>query len=183
MADLKPCDFRILHFLVLNPRLSDSAISKQAKIPIKTVARRRAFLEKEICSTFTSIDFISAGIFKGRGSFILQLKPGITQLSFMIFFGKGFRKVAPKHIAEFSVGKRDGCLSLHLTIESYRYSDLFEILNADILPDLESAFGVSCVTKIQSYTDVVSVIKHTNYLVLRDVDSGVLSVKKPYVGE
>jgi hypothetical protein len=101
----------------------------------------------------------------------------------MDIFKSGFRKVLSKHVAELSVGKRDGCLSLQLLLESYRYSDLFEILNADIIPDLETAFGKGCVTSTQSYTDVISIITHTNYLMENGRVSKNISAKKHYVGE
>jgi hypothetical protein len=182
MSEINIQDRQILSFLTKNPRISDSAISKATKIPIKTVSRHRKKLASSIVQTYTAIDFIKAGVFTGRSVFIIELAPGIAQMDFLSTFGTGFSKASTKHISELFIGKRDGGLSLHLTLESYKFTDLFEILNADILSELKAAFGDSCIQKVTAYNDIVPIIRHTNYAVREKITSKSISFN-PFVGD
>jgi DNA-binding Lrp family transcriptional regulator len=146
----------IIKELIKNPRISDNQISKNTKIPLKTVNRKRKRLEKkELISYMVHLDNSSSGtnIFKSKQMYIITFKKGITRLSFINFAkNSGFADLFMKHCSDIYIGEQDGCLKLILFIESYLATDIIEIFNADYFQKLEGTFGRKSIDDVQVIT-------------------------------
>ncbi len=150
----------IIRELVKNPRVSDNQISKETKVPVKTVNRKRKILEKSgIISYYTSIDNTSEGTgrFGARQQYIITFKYGVTRSSIFEALKNSIpSKTEMKHVSECSIGDKDGHAIVAMTIESRVESDIIEVFNAEILPKLKRLLGEDSVVK----TDVLTFNAH-----------------------
>ena len=144
--------------LIKNPRASDNSISAATKIPVKTVNRKRKFLEsKNLISYYVYLDnFAGTKIFTSRQLFLVRFRHGITRDFFMKRLAERFEKlnsskVVSKHILESHLGEQNGCLVLTMIIESFSKNDLIEIFNAEIVKLISETFGTDAV----SHTEVI----------------------------
>lgn len=82
------------------------------------------------------------------------------------------RLIELKHIADCSVGDKDGHAIIAMTIESRVESDIIEVFNAEILPKLKRLLGEDAVIK----TDVLTFNSHFiimhNYMPLINMRNG-----------
>jgi DNA-binding Lrp family transcriptional regulator len=154
---MKPLDEQsknIVRELVLQPRISDNQISKKTGIPLKTVNRKRKKMEAEGHLRFyTHFDLSpqGTGLFKGRDLYIVTFKEGITKDIFM----SGLARFNPKytyfkHIRTSYLAEKDGRVVLTFILESHKDTDLIEIFNADIVPDIHSILGKDSIHKIET---------------------------------
>jgi len=157
MRELDKQEQLILRELIKDPRLSDNQLSKRAKVPLKTVNRKRKLMESEgFLYYFTFVDHSpqGTGIFASRQMYVVHMKPGITRKWFQDELSKqgGMLSRIVKHILYSHLGETDGHLVLFVVIESHKDSDILEIFNAEILSELKSKFGEDSVRAVQSYT-------------------------------
>ena len=156
----------ILAALVKNPRISDNKIAAQTGVPLKTVNRKRKVLEAAGLVRYLAV--VDNGIsgteqFQGQAMFALKLRPGITRAAFLEKFTGVFQQVDKKHLTQCILSEQGGSLMLFAVIESYKQADLFDIVNADIIPDLESHYGVGCVISAEKYDSFLPIVLFTNY--------------------
>lgn len=156
----------ILAALVKNPRLSDNKIAAQTGVPLKTVNRKRKLLEATGLVRYLAIVDNSSdgtGQFGGQALFALKLRPGITRAKFLELFTGVFQQVDKKHLTQCFLSEQGGSLVLFVFLESYKQTDLFDILNADIIPDLERQYGIGCVEQVDKFDGFLPIVLHTNY--------------------
>ncbi|MBA3063921.1 winged helix-turn-helix transcriptional regulator [Candidatus Woesearchaeota archaeon] len=166
----------IIRELIKNPKISDNQISKNTKVPVKTVNRKRKILEKRgIINYFTCLNngIDGTGRFTAKQQYIITFKYGITRSSIIEKIGKEMpRLIELKHIADCSVGDKDGHAIIAMTIESRVESDIIEVFNAEILPKLKRLLGEDAVIK----TDVLTFNSHFiimhNYMPLINMRNG-----------
>jgi hypothetical protein len=146
-------------------------------VPLKTVNRKRKILEqKGLLNYFCYLNNTPQGTatFQGRSFFILVFKDGITKKQLIDSFEKSEKamKFFPKHIFLSMVGEYGGNVALILQIESRKPEDLIEIYNAELVPELESAFGPGCIKKTLTIPidAVLRAIK--NYLPGKNMENG-----------
>ncbi len=167
---MKPLDEpsrKIIKELILNPRSSDNQISKITGIPLKTVNRKRKKLEESgNLRYYTHLDLSTqgTGLFHGRDLYLVTLKTGITKDMFM----SGLAKFSPKyvyvkHILESFVGEKNGRVVLMFVLESPQPSDLIEIFNAEIVPDLNDVLGKDCIHSIDTLQLTHQISRLHNY--------------------
>lgn len=157
----------IIGELVKDPRASDNKISKLTNIPLKTVTRRRKYLEeKNLLYYFTYLDnFSGTNVFTSRQQYIITFKHGITREIFIKRFGENFdllssSSVIQKHVLESHLGEQNGCIVLVMIIESFSKDDLVEIFNAEIIKIINDAFGQNSVLR----TEVIDLTIELNLL-------------------
>lgn len=143
----------IVRELIRNPRISDNQLSKQAKIPVKTVNNKRKKLEKEgLLNYFVYLDTGAEGTstFTARKLFIVLFTAGVTKTSLAAALTKQ-ESVKPhniKHILEQHIGEHNGHAALIMIIESRIDADITEIFNADFFPELKKTFGEDCIKEV-----------------------------------
>ena len=147
---------QIIKELIKNPKISDNQISKNTKIPVKTVNRKRKILEKNsFINYMVYLDNSRAGtgVLTTKHIYCISFKQGITRAKFLEFTKTtAFAHIFLKHTSDSYLAEENGCLKLVLFIESYIDSDIIEIFNADYFTRFEAVFGKNCVTNVQVLT-------------------------------
>ena len=153
--NISPRDKAILKELVKNPRESDNSIAKNTGIAVKTVNRRRRFLEKEGIvgyNAFINNYDTGTGRFNAMCIYMIHFEYGITteKLKNMIH-SDSYNKnpVVIKHVALDFIGEKDGRATYSTIIVSRAHEDLVEILNAEIIPMLNGNLGKGSIFKIE----------------------------------
>ena len=168
----------IIKELIKNPRISDNQISKNTKIPLKTVNRKRKNLEeKGLISYMVHLDNSRSGtnVFTSKQMYILTFKKGITRLNILNFAKRhDFANIFLKHSSEIYVGEQDGCLKLVLFIESYLATDIIEIFNADYFHKFEANFGKNCIEDVNVITINNQLQSFHNYFPQINIKEGKL---------
>ena len=82
------------------------------------------------------------------------------------------RMIELKHIADCSVGDKDGHAIVAMTIESRVESDIIEVFNAEILPKLKRLLGEDAVIKTDVFTFNSHFIIMHNYIPLINMRNG-----------
>ena len=143
----------IVRELIKNPRLSDNKISERTGIPVKTVNRKRKILEDEgMLHYFTYLDNTSNGTasFTSRKMYVIKLRKGITRSEYIASeVNDKPVELHSKHILDAHLGEIDGQLALIIIIESRLESDILEIFNAELVPQLKKKFGNDAVDSVQ----------------------------------
>jgi DNA-binding Lrp family transcriptional regulator len=156
----------IVAALVKNPRISDNKIAAETGVPLKTVNRKRKVLEAAGIVRYLAVvdnSISGTGQFQGQAMFGLKIRPGITRAAFLEKFTGVFQHVDKKHLTQCTLTEAGGSLMLFVVIESYKQTDLFDILNADIIPDLEKQYGTGCVLSAEKYDTYTPIVLFTNY--------------------
>lgn len=148
----------IVKELIKDPRISDNQISQNTSIPLKSVNRKRKRLEFEgLINYYTSLDSSEkgTGAFSGRHMYIVKLNHGISRKEVLDFLklesSKNRHKM--KHVHSTFVGRSGANLVLMKLIESRLSSDIIEIYNCDIVPELKNRFGEDAIVS----TDVIHI--------------------------
>jgi len=175
---------KIVKELIKDPRKSDNQICKATKVPLKTVNRKRKQLEdKGILNYFTHINHFNGGTgnYNARHMYIIMLREGITRKAFFDSTkGSVFaHKTGIKHILDSHLGEIDGCLALVAILESRLESDLIEIFNADLVPELKKYFGENCIKSVKVITLFHQLRVLHNYLPGLNLEKGKLSHNWP----
>ena len=109
----------IIKELIRNPRISDNQISKNTKIPVTSVNRKRKLLEEDgFISYFLDVsdESFERGQHNTRQLYIIKFKEGITRKKYIeeIKKSENFRKVNPRYHAESFLGEKDGRFAIIL---------------------------------------------------------------------
>ena len=165
-----PKEKLILKELIKNPRVSDNKISKITKIPVKTVNRRRKYLEENNLVTYsTFVNNFSKGTdrFSATCMYGLHFKFGITKERIKgIILSDIYRKhpAIIKHIMFDFVGEKEGSVVYTIILVSRASADFIEILNAEIIPFFSNALKVDCIAKVEEMTiGFFNKTGHNNY--------------------
>jgi len=173
----------IIRELIKNPKISDNKISKNTKVPVKTVNRKRKILEKRgLINYFTYLNngINGTGRFSAKQQYIITFKYGITRSNIIEKIGREMpRLIELKHIADCSVGDKDGHAIIAITIESRLESDIIEVFNAEILPKFKRLFGEDAVIKTEVITLNVPIVMLHNYMPLVNIMHGKIKEDWP----
>jgi len=166
----------IIKELIKNPRISDNQISKNTSVPVKTVNRKRKILEKKgLLYYFTYLNNgpHGTGVFTAKQLYIITFKLGITRKQILDMIKKEQpTKIELKHIAECSLGERDGHAIIAMVIESRLESDIIEIFNAELVPKFKRFFGEDAVVKTEALTLNIPLKILHNYMPLTNMAHG-----------
>jgi len=89
------------------------------------------------------------------------------------------RLIELKHIADCSVGDKDGHAIIAMTIESRLESDIIEVFNAEILPKFKRFFGEDAVIKTEVITLDAPIAMLHNYMPLVNIMYGKIKEDWP----
>jgi DNA-binding Lrp family transcriptional regulator len=179
MGKLDKQEVEIVRQLIINARISDNQVAKNTKIPVKTVNRKRKTLEqKGLLTYFTYLDTTRSGTgaFGARDLYLIILKRGITRKEFLEkYFGQGSRYLKQKHTLVSGLCEFEGSLCLAMVLESRLETDIIEIFNAEIVPELQRMFGAAAIEKtITMRLDTVLTILH-NYIPMLNMKAGSIA--------
>ncbi len=164
-------DKSIIRELIRNPRVSDSEIAKKAGIPLKTVNRRRRYLEQS--NTLNYMTFVNnfsygTGRFNSLALYTILFEYGITTETLRrMIMSKEYNEhpVVVKHIVVDLVGEKGGMATYTLIITSRAHEDLVEILNADIVPMVKRFVGENSIRGIEENPiRTINRTGHNNFL-------------------
>ena len=160
----------ILKELIKNPRVSDNQISKTTGIPVKTVNRRRKYLEDNNLVVYSSsINNYEKGTgrFGATCMYSLFFKFGITKEKIKgIITSEIYRRhpAVMKHIMFDFVGEKEGSVVYTTILVSRASADFIEILNAEIIPFFSGAISHDCISKVEEMTvGFFNKTGHNNY--------------------
>ncbi|MFH1439429.1 MAG: Lrp/AsnC family transcriptional regulator [Candidatus Woesearchaeota archaeon] len=136
----------IVRELIKDPRISDNQISQKTNIPLKSVNRKRKKMEFEgLLSYYAHLDNTEKGTgrFGGRHLYTIKLNHGISRKSFLDFLKNNSARNNHKlrHVHSTFLGTSGGNLVLVKLIESRLSSDIIEIFNCDLVPEIKQHFG------------------------------------------
>ena len=167
----------IVRELIRNPQVSDNQIALRTNVPLKTVNRKRKNLEEHgFLRYYCQLDLSPQGTatFLGRGLFVTLFREGLTRKQ----VGEGLHhsvKAAsyfPKHVVHSFLAEMEGSVALVTMLESHRADDLYEIYNAEIIPELESFLGRGCVRRTLSLPVRRTLRSFRNYVPERNMQNG-----------
>ena len=148
-------DKTIIRELIRNPRITDNQISKNTKIPVKTVNRRRKYLEES--NTLGYMTFVNnfsngTGRFNSIGLYTILFDYGITtEVIKRTITSKEYNEnpIIIKHMMIDFVGEKEGMATYSFIITSRAHEDLVEILNADVVPLMKRYIGGNSIKRIE----------------------------------
>ena len=174
----------IIKELIRNPRLSDNQIGRKTGIPIKTVNRKRKKLESNnVLNYFTYVNHSPAGTEKmnAKQLYLITYKRGLTRKYFIetVKHSEKLKDVGVRHILNSYLGEDNGQLVHIVIFESRVASDILEIFNSDLLPELSRLFGSDVVsnTKVIPITQMIRVLH--NYVLNLNLDNGIMKADWP----
>lgn len=186
MIQIDEQEEKIIKELVKDPRISDNQISKNTKVPVMTVNRKRKKLEeKDLIRYFTTVntDEGGTGELLAKELYIIKFKIGLTQRMFLNRIEKSNRVRAffAQHIEYSFLGEKDGHLTLAIIIAAKTESELMEIFNGIIIPFFQEHFGGGAIKEVTTINISKPIRLHHNYLPSINMEKG--KIKKGWSDE
>lgn len=184
IRELDENERKVVKELIKNPRISDNQISKNTKVPVMTVNRKRKQLEKEnLLKYFTSFDTgeFGTGTFKAKQLYIIKFKIGITRNDYIekLEKDKRFQQFNASYISMSYLGEKDGHLALILVLDAETDSLLVDEFNGKILPHLKEKLGDDCIKEIITTKISNTIRRHHNYLPSINMENGIIKKDWP----
>jgi len=168
---------KIARELIRNPRISDNQISKNTKIPVMTVNRKRKKMEQEkLLRYFTSLDSGDGGtgMYRAKQLYIIKFKIGITSEKYLeaLEYDSKYRGFKATYISLSYLGEKDGHLALILVIDGRSSSKLVDEFNGKLIPYFKEKLGEDCVKEVTTSKITHTVRRHHNYLTGLNMENG-----------
>lgn len=186
MGEFKDQEKKILTQLIRNPRISDNQISKNTKIPVTTVNRKRKLLEaRGFVNYYTSVSYenLRKGQHNARQLYIIKFKEGITRQKYVneVEKSENFKKVNPRYHSESFLGEIGGHFALIMIVEADSDDELIEIFNGTIVEGIKKRYGDDCINKIITAKVTFPFRIHHNYLPFFNMENGI--IKKDWLDD
>ena len=184
IRELDENERKIVRELIKNPRISDNQISKNTKIPVMTVNRKRKQLQKEnLIRYFTSFDTgeFGTGVFKAKQLYIITFKTGLTRRDYIekVERDKKFHQFGSSYISLSYLGEKDGRLALVMILDAETDSLLVDEFNGKFLPHLKEKLGQDCIREIITTKISNTLRRHHNYIPGINMENGVMKKDWP----
>ena len=175
---------KIVRELIKNPRISDNQISKNTKVPVMTVNRKRKQLQKEgLIKYFTSFDTgeFGTGTFRAKQLYIIRFKTGIKRNDYIekLEKDKKFQAFNSSYISMSYLGEKDGRLALIFILDAETDSLLVDEFNGKIIPHLKEKLGTDCIKEITTTKISNTLRRHHNYLPSINMENGIIQKDWP----
>lgn len=186
MVKIDDHECKIIRELIRNPRISDNQISKNTKIPVMTVNRKRKNLEKAgIINYYTDVRHGLEGTadHNSKQLYIIKFKAGFTRTQYYQKMSKDtrMRKFTAEHVTLSYLGEKDGHLAIMMIINASTQQELIESFNGQIIPNFKRKFGDDSIVGIETFRlSEVSRIHH-NYIPKLNMKDG--KIKKDWPNE
>ena len=186
MRQLDKQEWLLVRELIKNPRISDNQISKNTKVPVMTVNRKRKQLEDEsILHYYCYVDTsrYGLGIMPARQLYVIKFKIGITKKEFIdkLMSEPEMKTFYTIHELESFVGEKDGQLVYCVIIEGNKNHEIVEIFNGKIVQMMFRIFGNDCINEVYTVRLTTQLRTLHNYLSLLNVEKG--KIKHDYPDE
>lgn len=184
MRQLDQQEVLITRELIKNPRISDNKISKNTKIPVMTVNRKRKKLEEEMLIRYyasTNKHERGMGIFGAKQLYIIKLRIGITRQEYIknMEGNPKWRRFNSKYISQTYLGEKDGHLAMVMILDAPSEKDMVEEFNGKIVSFIKEKMGEDCIKEIIT-TSLNQLIRvHHNYLPDINMRNGIIKKEWP----
>ncbi|MFT4326609.1 MAG: winged helix-turn-helix domain-containing protein [Candidatus Woesearchaeota archaeon] len=169
MIQLDKQEREIVKQLIKNPRISDNQISKNTKIPVMSVNRKRKNLEnRELITYYTSLKKHHDGIgtFGVRQLYTIKLKAGITKKEYLekVEGDPSIKVFNFNYISTTYLGEQDGHLAVITIVDAKDDIKLMDEFNGKIISFLKKKLGEDAIQNITTCRINHTVRLHHNYL-------------------
>lgn len=169
----------ILRSLIRDPRVSDTRISEETAVPVKTVHRKRIRLEEEgLVSYFAYLDLQTTGTghFSARHLYTIKFNLGVTRKQIIqeIQEEPNVKTVFTELIYESHLAEIDGHIALLLLIEGETDAEIVENVQSKIIPSLLKNHGDDSIQDIATIRLLMPIRMLHNYLPLLNMRNGRL---------
>ena len=174
----------ILRALIRNPRYSDNKVSALTGVPVRTVSRKRARLEREGILSYHAVVEMQAG---GTGRFttqhmlIIKFKLGVTynQIVQEIRSEPNVANVFNELIRDSYIAETDGHIALVMIVEGESDRDVAESVQGKIIPSLQKNHGEDSILELRTIRILDPIRRQHNYLPMVNMENGVLKEDWP----
>jgi DNA-binding Lrp family transcriptional regulator len=184
MAKFDKQEEQIIRALIRNPRHSDNRISALTGVPVRTVSRKRARLEKEnILSYYAGIDTQTSGTgrFTTQHMLLIKFKLGITRSQIVQEIGSepNVANVFSELIRDSYIAEMDGHIALVMIVEGESDSDVAESVQGKIIPSLQKNHGEDSIQELRSIRLLDPIRRLHNYLPMVNMEGGFIKKSWP----
>jgi DNA-binding Lrp family transcriptional regulator len=181
---LDDAEVKIVRELIRNPRASDNQISKNTKIPVMTVNRKRKILEQErFLRYYVSLDKGEFGlhIFGAKQLYLIKFKIGITRDKYIeeMEADAKWRLFNCKYISLAYLGEKDGHLALMIILDAYDEAHLVEEFNGKIVPFIMEKLGKDAIEEVITSPLSKLIRVHHNYMPYLNIENGKIKDSWP----
>lgn len=179
MRKLDEQELKISKALTRNPRLSDNRLGELYDIPVRTVSRKRARMEREgLLRYFAEVDMSAdgTGYFPTSHLYIIRFKVGVTvsQIQDEIRNEPNVVTVFTELIRESHIAEIDGRVALVMVVEGTSDSDIVESFQQKIVPSLQKNHGKDSIEDISTIRLLSRVRILRNYLPALNMENGMM---------
>ena len=155
--------------LVRNPRSSDNRISALTGVPVRTVSRKRARLERDgVLTYYTGIETQATGTgrFTTQHMLLIKFKLGITrgQIVQEIRSEPNVANVFSELIRDSYIAEMDGHIALVMVVEGESDSDVADNVQGKIIPSLQKNHGEDSIQELRTIRLLAPIRRLHNYL-------------------
>lgn len=186
MIELDEQEKLVVRELIKDPRLSDNQISKQTRVPVMTVNRKRKALEqKGLLNYFCYLDTsrYGTGALPARQLYIIKFKIGITKQELLekLLSDPLTKTFFTSHEYESHLGEKDGSLVWATILEGGKGNEIVEVFNGHIVNFIRKYFGEDSIIELYVVRLTTQFRLFHNYLPLINMENG--KIKKKYPSE
>ena len=179
MRDLDEQEQRILRALIRNPRYSDNKVGALTGVPVRTVSRKRARLEKEGILSYRAVVEMQpegTGRFNTQHMVIIKFKLGIThqQIISEIRSEPNVATVFSELIRNSDIAELDGHTAIVMVLEGESDRDVVENLQGKIIPSLRKNHGEDSIAELRTIRLLDPIRREHNYLPVVNLLNGRL---------
>lgn len=176
---LDPHEEKIAKALIRSPRLSDNRLGEENDIPVRSVSRKRARMERDgLLRYFAEIDMSvrGTGHFQCRHLYIIKFRIGVTerQIREEVRTEPNVVTVFTRTIYESHIAEIDGQVALVMIVEGASESDIVDRVHGEIVPSLRKNHGQDAIEDIQTIRLLSPIRMLRNYLPDVNMRNGVM---------
>lgn len=179
MRELDDQERCIVRALVRSPRFSDNKISALTGVPVRTVSRKRARLEKDgLLKYYTAVSLqgtASSPVFT-QHMVIIKFVLGVTRAQIVeeIKSEPNVANVFSELIRESYIAETDGQIALVIVMEGESDSDVADNLQGKLIPSLQKNHGEDSIAELRTIRLLGTIRREHNYLPMVNMAGAVL---------
>jgi len=179
MRELDQQERQILRALIRNPRYSDNKVATVTGVPVRTVSRKRARLEKEGILSYRAVVEMQpegTGRFNTQHMVIIKFQLGIThsQIVGEIRSEPNVSTVFSELIRDSNIAEIDGHTAIVMVLEGESDRDIVQNLQGKIIPSLRKNHGEDSIADLRTVRLLDPIRREHNYLPVVNVQDGKL---------
>lgn len=184
MAKLDKQEQQIIRALIRNPRSSDNRVSALTGVPVRTVSRKRARLERTgVLTYYTGVDTQATGTgrFTTQHMLLIKFKLGITrgQIVQEIRSEPNVANVFSELIRDSYIAEMDGHIALVMVVEGESDSDVADNVQGKIIPSLQKNHGEDSIQELRTIRLLDPIRRLHNYLPMVNMEDGFITKSWP----